>query len=134
MIFHVSDKSQTYTEFTHFCDDIYCPVSKPQDNFIGFDRLLAKQQKFRELHAQQLRQAEYDLDRVTKQKLADFDAILTEQKTALKKRHAEQRTGLAGFLDAVKLWLNSTLAAEQAAERRKEAQQLARRDAKERAD
>lgn len=98
------------------------------------ERYQQEQQKFRELHAQQLRQAEYDLDRVTKQKLADFDAILTEQKTTLKERHAEQRTGLAGFLDAVKLRLNPTLAAEQAAERRKEAQQLARRHAKERAD
>lgn len=98
------------------------------------DRYQQEQQKFRELHAHQLRQAEYDLDLVKKQKLADFDAILTEQKKALKERHAEHRTGLAGFLDAVKLRLNPTLAAEQAAERRKETQQLARRHAKERAD
>ncbi|MEO8392109.1 MAG: hypothetical protein ABI700_03870, partial [Chloroflexota bacterium] len=98
------------------------------------ERYQQEQQKFRELHTQQLRQADYDLERVTKQKLADFDAILNEQKNTLKERHAEQRTGLAGFLDAVKLRLNPTLAAEHAAERRKEMQQLTRRHAKERAD
>lgn len=98
------------------------------------ERYQQEQQKFRDLHAQQLRQAEYDLDRVKKDKLANFDAILDEQRKALKERHAERRTGIGGFIDAMKSRLNPTLAAEQAAERRKEAQQLARRHAKERAD
>ena len=57
-----------------------------------------------------------------------------QEQNRLKAKHAEQRTGLKGMLDAIQSKLNPTLAAEKANERRREAAQLKRRQEKERKD
>jgi hypothetical protein len=98
------------------------------------DRQEEEARKYRELHAHQLRQQEYDLDRELKGKLDNFEAIQNEQRQALKDRHAEKRSGLGGFIDALQSRLNPVAAAEQAKERRRERQQLERRLQKERKD
>ncbi|HWR53981.1 MAG TPA: relaxase/mobilization nuclease domain-containing protein [Bryobacteraceae bacterium] len=112
----------------------------PQDpKLVALEKAIAERQaeearKYRDLHAHELRQKEFDLDRELKDKLTRFEAIQTEQRQALKERHAEQRTGIQGFIDAVKLRLNPTLAAEQAQARRKETLQLVRRHEQEKKD
>lgn len=116
------------------------PLTAPQDPELAAilkslaERQEQEAQKHRDLHAHQLRQQEYDLDHELKEKLDGFEAIQDEQRKALKERHAERRSGLGGFIDALQSRLNPVLAAEQAKERRRERQQLERRLQKERKD
>lgn len=116
------------------------PAPAPRDEKLeALERSIAEryQQELKktiDLHALQLRQTEFELDRRRADKLKDFDALRAEERQLLKERHEEQRTGIAGFVHAMKMRLNPTLAAEETAARRKEAHDLVRRQAKERAD
>lgn len=98
------------------------------------DRQAEEARKVRDLHAHQLRQKEFELDRELKEKLSGFEGIQNEQRAALKERHAEQRTGIEGFLHALKLRLNPALAAEETNDRRKESLALEKRLERERTD
>jgi len=94
-------------------------------------REAAEVQKWAEWHAQELRQREHELEVYNTGKTADFDAMQQGERNRLKAKHAEQRTGLKGMLDAIQSKLNPTLAAEKANERRREVAQLKRRQEKE---
>jgi hypothetical protein len=98
------------------------------------DRQAVELQKWRDLHAHQLRQKQFELDKELHDKLARYEGIQNEQRQALTSRQAEQRTGIQGFLDALRLRLNPTLAAEQAKERQKQTALLERRLEQERKD
>jgi hypothetical protein len=98
------------------------------------DRQADELKKYQELHAHQLRQKQFELDKELQDKLARFEGLQNEQRQALKERLDEQRTGLQGFLDAVKLRLNPTVAAEEAKQRRQQTVQLEKRLAQERKD
>ena|GEM_PF-660792 len=100
---------------------------------------LAKRQademhKWAEYHAQQVRQLEFELDKLFAQKSADFDAIQQQERDALKARHAEKRKGIKGIMEAIENRWNPALAAEKAKERRREVAQLKRRQDQERKD
>jgi hypothetical protein len=116
------------------------PAPAPRDERLeALERSIAERyqqelKKTLDLHALQLRQTEFEMDRRRADKLKDFDALRAEERQLLKDRHEEQRTGIAGFIHAMKMRLNPTLAAEETAARRKEANDLVRRQAKERAD
>lgn len=98
------------------------------------DRQAEELKKWRDLHAHQLRQKQFELDKELHDKLARFEGIQNEQRQALKERLEETRTGMQGFLDALKLRLNPTLAAEEAKARRDQTAQLERRLEQERKD
>lgn len=91
-------------------------------------------EKWAEYHAHQLRQKEYELDILYRDKGADFDAMQQQERDALKAKHAEQRTGLKGIMEAIENRWNPTLAAAKKNERRREIAQLKRRQEQERKD
>lgn len=98
------------------------------------DRLAEDLRKYRELHEHQLRQKDYELDRELKQKLGNFDGIQNRQRQLHAERLADAGKGIAGFLHALKLRLNPTLAAEEAKARRDQSALLERRLEQERKD
>jgi hypothetical protein len=117
------------------------PAPQParDEKLEALEKALAERQaeelkKHRDLHALEVQRQEYALDRELKDKLARFEKLQDGNRRALQERHAEHRTGLQGFLDAVKLRLNPTLAAEQARQRRQEALLLEKRLEQERKD
>lgn len=116
------------------------PKPAPRDEKLeALEKAIAERQaeelkKHRELHAHQLKQKEFELDRVVKDKLADFEQLQTASRQALKNRQDEHRTGMQGFLDALKLRLNPTLAAELAQARRTQTALLEKRLEQERKD
>src|SRR6185503_13512994 len=67
-------------------------------------------------------------------KTADFAAMQQQEQDMLKVRHAEQRTGIKGIIDAIQNRWNPGLGAEKAKERRREIAQLKRRQDQERKD
>ena len=100
---------------------------------------LAKRQademhKWAEYHALEVRQLEFELDKLFAQKSADFDAVQQQERQSLKARHAEKRKGIKGIIEAIENRWNPTLAAEKAKERRREIAQLKRRQEQERKD
>ena len=100
---------------------------------------LAKRQademlKWAEYHALEVRQLEFELDKLFAQKSADFDAMQQQERHALKARHAEKRKGIKGIIEAIENRWNPTLAADKAKERRREIAQLKRRQEQERKD
>lgn len=116
------------------------PKPAPRDEkLVALEKALAERlaedlKKYRELHEHQLRQKQFELDKEMKDKTAAYDRIQAGQREALRDRQDEHRTGLLGFLDALKLRLNPTLAAEQAQARRNETALLERRLELERKD
>lgn len=116
------------------------PTPAPQDPEITAiekaveERRQEDARKFAELHAHELRQKEHDLALTAAGSVEAFDRQQAAEMKALRARHAEKRTGIAGFIEAAKLRLNPTVAAEQAQARRQETRDLQRRQAQERKD
>jgi hypothetical protein len=115
------------------------PPAPRDEKLEALERAIAERQaeelkKHRELHAHQLRQKQFELDKELHDKLTRFEGIQNEQRQALAERQAEHRTGLQGFLDALKLRLNPTVAAEQAKQRQQQTAQLEKRLEQERRD
>jgi hypothetical protein len=116
------------------------PTPAPRDEKLeALEKAIAERQaeelkKHRDLHAHQLRQKQFELDKELHDKLARFEGIQNQQRQALTERQAEHRTGIQGFLDALKLRLNPTLAAEQAKQRQQQTALLERRLEQERKD
>jgi len=98
------------------------------------ERQAKEVQKWADYHALELRRCEFDQEILVKGKTADFDAMQQQERDRLKSRHAEQRTGIKGIIDAIQNRWNPTLGAEKAKERRREIAQLKRRQDKERKD
>lgn len=98
------------------------------------DRQAEELKKYRELHAHQLRQKQFELDKELHDKLARFEGIQNEQRQAQAERLADAGKGMAAFLHALKLRLNPTLAAEEAKQRRDQTAQLEKRLEQERKD
>ncbi len=116
------------------------PIQAPEDAELeALKKALAERQakevqKWADYHALELRRAEFDQEILYKSKTADFDAMQQQERDRLKSRHAEQRTGIKGIIDAIQNRWNPTLGAEKAKERRREIAQLKRRQEKERKD
>jgi hypothetical protein len=91
-------------------------------------------QKWAELHAYEVGQKEFELDKLFAEKTSDFDAIQQQERDALKASHAEKRKGIKGIIEAIENRWNPTLGAEKAKERRREIAQLKRRQEQERKD
>lgn len=87
-----------------------------------------------ELHATELRQFQRELDVRAAEKTADFDALQQQERDRLKAKHAEQRKGLKGILDAIHEKLQTETAAEKARERLRETAQLKAKQDRERKD
>ncbi|HEV8414163.1 MAG TPA: relaxase/mobilization nuclease domain-containing protein [Bryobacteraceae bacterium] len=91
-------------------------------------------QKWADFHAHELYQLEHEQNVLYKDKAADFAAMQQQEQDALKARHAEQRTGIKGIIDAIQNRWNPGLGAEKTKERRREIAQLKRRQDQERKD
>ena len=98
------------------------------------DREAKEVQKWAEFHAHELRQTEHQLDLLYTRKATDFEALQQQERDTLKARHADQRKGLKGIIEAIQHRWDPTLGAEKAKERRREIAQLKRRQEKERRD
>lgn len=97
-------------------------------------RARQEMEQLKELHAQQIRYKEVELDREIVEKMVDYKAIQDEQTRTFRAARQEHRTGIRGLIDAIQSRINPTLAAEKAQAREKEFRDFYRRLAKERAD
>ena len=91
-------------------------------------------QKWTEYNALEYRQKDFELGNEGATKLEDFDLRQQEERDALFDRLNERRKGVWGVIDAINARLNPVEAAEKAAARRKEIDQLRRRQEIERRD
>ena len=91
-------------------------------------------QKWTEYNALEYRQKDFELGNAGATKLEDFDLRQQEERDALFDRLNERRKGVWGVIDAIQARLNPVEAAEKAAARRKEIDQLRRRQEIERRD
>ena len=91
-------------------------------------------QKWTEYNALEYRQKDFELGNAGATKLEDFDLRQQEERDALFERLNERRKGVWGVIDAIQARLNPVEAAEKAAARRKEIDQLRRRQEIERRD
>jgi hypothetical protein len=91
-------------------------------------------EKWAGYHAHQLRQKEHELDLLYRDKGAEFDATQQRERDALKAKHAENRTGIKGIMEAIENRWNPALGADKAKLKRRETAQLKRRQEQERKD
>jgi len=91
-------------------------------------------EKWAKYHAHQVRQKEHELDILYRDKGAEFDAMQQRERDRLKAKHAENRTGIKGIMEAIENRWNPALGADKAKQKRRETAQLKRRQEQERKD
>jgi len=113
------------------------PTEDPE--LIALKKAIAERQaedarKWVEYEALEHRQKDFELSNEGAWKLEDFDLRQQEERDAFFERINERRKGVWGVIDAINARLNPVEAAEKAAARRKEIDQLRRRQEIERRD
>jgi hypothetical protein len=116
------------------------PTPAPQDAELErIKKALAERQakdleKWAELHAHELRQCEFELDREKSAKITQRQADELEELKALKETIRERNKGIKGVIEAIENRWNPQVGAERAKQRRREIAALMRRQEQERKD